>query len=100
MKREDILRAIYSAIERVNELQPPGKRLARTEATRLYGGEGSLDSLGLVALVVDVEQALSDESGVPVVLADEHALAQGRSPFRNVESFTDYILQRLDGSER
>ena len=58
---------------------------------RLYGGEGALDSLALVSLIVDVEQLLEDEFGLSLVLADERAMSTRRSPFRSVGTFCDYV---------
>jgi acyl carrier protein len=66
------------------------------EATVLYGREGGLDSLGLVSLILDVEEAVNAQTGRGLVLADEKALAQRRSPFRTVESLADYVMARLD----
>lgn len=59
-------------------------------ATALFGDSGMLDSLALVALVVAVEQAIEDELGVSLSLADEKALSQKRSPYRTIGSLADY----------
>jgi acyl carrier protein len=64
--------------------------------TVLFGRSGVLDSLGLVNLIVAVEQRLEDELGITLVLADEKALAQKNSPFRTVATLVDYILQQMD----
>jgi acyl carrier protein len=61
------------------------------EDTRLLGRKGVLDSMGLVTLIVDVEQRLEEEYGAVVVLADERAMSQKRSPFRTVGTLSDYI---------
>jgi acyl carrier protein len=58
--------------------------------TELFGAEGLLDSVGLVALVVAVEQRLADELGIDVSLADEKALSQRQSPYRTVSSLAAY----------
>jgi acyl carrier protein len=64
--------------------------------TRLIGREGVLDSMGLVTLLVDVEQRLEEEHDVVLILADERAMSQQRSPFRSVGSLTDYVCQLLE----
>jgi acyl carrier protein len=61
--------------------------------TRLIGREAVLDSMGLVNLIVEVEQRLEEELDVTIVLADERAMSQKNSPFRSVQSLTDYICQ-------
>ena len=60
--------------------------------TVLLGKASHFDSLGLVNYIVDVEQALDEELGVAVTLADERAMSQTRSPFRTVQSLADYIM--------
>jgi acyl carrier protein len=65
------------------------------EGTRLFGSEGILDSMGLVSLVVAVEQAIDDEYGVAVALADEHALSQRHSPYRTIGTLADYAGAEL-----
>jgi len=62
-----------------------------TDTTRLLGGDTMLDSLGLVELIVDVEQRLEAELGVAVTLADERAMSLRQSPFRTVDTLADYI---------
>jgi acyl carrier protein len=58
--------------------------------TQLFGAEGLLDSVGLVALVVAVEERLADDLGIDVSLADERALSQRQSPYRSVSSLAAY----------
>jgi acyl carrier protein len=64
--------------------------------TRLIGRKGLLDSMGLVTLIVDVEQRLEEEYDLVVVLADERAMSQKHSPFRSVGSLADYICQLVE----
>ena len=61
--------------------------------TRLIGRAGVLDSMGLVTLIVDVEQRLEEEHDTVVVIADERAMSQSHSPFRSVGSLADYVCQ-------
>lgn len=64
--------------------------------TQIYGSSGSLDSLALVSFITDLEQTLSDELGLNVVLADEKAMSLRNSPFKDVTTLTQYILTLLD----
>ena len=57
----------------------------------LYGGDGVLDSLGLVSFVVAVEQAIESELGITLTLADEKAMSQKHSPFQTVGTLADYV---------
>lgn len=64
--------------------------------TPLFGRDGILDSVGLVTLVVAVEQAIEDECGVSVSLADEKAMSQRQSPYRTVGSLAEYATRLLE----
>jgi len=66
-----------------------------TKKTKLYGGGGALDSLALVSVITDLEERISDEFDEDIVLADEKAMSQKTSPFRNVKSLTIYIQKLL-----
>ena len=69
---------------------------ARLDATtRLVGRESVLDSLGLVTLIVDVEDELMTRYGVSVTLADERAMSQTRSPFLTVHTVAEYVHSLL-----
>ena len=63
------------------------------EETRLIGHEAILDSLGLVSFVVEVEQHLADDLEVTLILADERAMSQKRSPFRSIGALADYVCE-------
>jgi acyl carrier protein len=67
-----------------------------TSETKLYGGSGALDSLALVSLITDLEERISDEFEKDIILADEKAMSQKTSPFRNVETLTNYIQKLLE----
>lgn len=66
------------------------------EETRLFGAGARLDSMGLVSLVLGVEERLADDLGLEMTLMDDRALSQERSPFRTVGSLADYVVSRLD----
>jgi acyl carrier protein len=94
----DICSLVVSSLEDVlamgNDTQPEPAELG--DDTRLIGRNGILDSMGLVTLIVDVEQRLEEKYDVVVVLADERAMSQRQSPFRSVDSLAGYICQLLD----
>ncbi len=66
-----------------------------TEESALIGQGALLDSLGLVTLIVDVEQKIADDLGASVTLADERAMSATSSPFRTVSSLADHALARI-----
>ena len=66
--------------------------------TKLFGADGALDSMGLVTLIVAVEQAIEDKYDDAVALADEKALSQQRSPYRTVTTLAEYAASQLSGA--
>jgi acyl carrier protein len=63
--------------------------------TILLGGSGILDSLGLVSLIISVEQGIEDALGISISLADEKAMSQSRSPYRTVGSLAEYATRLI-----
>ena len=64
--------------------------------TPLFGRRGVFDSLGLVAAIVAVEEAIEGEVGIGVTLADERAMSQKRSPFLTISSLADYARRLIE----
>ena len=64
--------------------------------TTIYGNDSRLDSLGLINLIVAVEQNVEDKFDITITLADERAMSQEISPFRTVGSLADYIEMILE----
>ncbi len=62
----------------------------------LFGPGGTLDSLGLVNFLADLEYRLADEFGRELVLASERAMSRSRSPFRDVDALTAYVAELLN----
>jgi acyl carrier protein len=63
--------------------------------TVLVGNEAVLDSLGVVSLIVEIEQRLEIEHDVSVTLANDKAMSQRNSPFRTVGVLADYMCSLI-----
>jgi len=61
----------------------------------LYGNAGPLDSMALVNLIADIEEAVSENFDASIALADEKAMSAKSSPYRNVSSLTDATMERI-----
>ena len=70
------------------------------ENTRLFGGEGLLDSMGVVILLSDLEDKLDDEYDVILSLASDSTMSKTRSPFRNVKSLAKYIIAAVEEEQK
>ena len=89
--KKTVVQSILKAIDELNEQFSPEQQLKKSEKTVLFGKDGKLDSLGLVSLLVTIEQNIEDEFDVSFTIADERAMSQKRSPFRTIGTLADYI---------
>jgi len=88
--REQLVSLIAETLDEIREQEDVSVLVAVDADTPLFGKQGLLDSLGLVSLIVAMEQKLEDRYGATVALADEKALSQRNSPFRTVGSLANY----------
>lgn len=95
MTPTQIQEIIFSAIEMSNNIREEDKQIPSASTTELYGKDGHLDSMGLVAFLIDIEELFLDEE-IQIALSDERAMSQKNSPFRSVETLTDYIEKLLN----
>ncbi len=86
---------IYSAIDEVNERLPAEERLDKSIDTILFGESGRLDSLGLVNLIVAIEQKIEEEYGITVVLAEEGELGD-MTPFTTTGKLVNHVSWILE----
>ena len=98
MNPSDVLAAVLAAVAEYNEQLDDDRKLDLTPETPLLGRSSKLDSFGLVNLIILVEERLLDKFDQSVTLADERAMSQEHSPFRSVQSLSDYAYALL--SER
>ena len=94
MTSTEISSLVQRSIEQVNLARRPESRLAVGEDAVIFGDGSPLDSLGLVALLIDIEEALHDH-GHTVTLSDARAMSQSRSPFRNVPALVAFIQESV-----
>ena len=88
---ENIVTAIYRAVDWINGELPPDRQLIKARETRLLGSHSVFDSMHLVSLIVAIEREVEDIFGVTLTLVDERALSMKESPFRSIQSLADYI---------
>lgn len=92
LNEEEILRAVYCAIDEVNLQLPENRRLRKSRATCIAGGSGSLDSLQLISLIVSIEEHLERICHVTVNLSDqEDIFSEENGALETVAALTHYI---------
>ena len=94
LEKPRIAEVVYQAIDELNDTLETDLKLQKSAEQVLFGSDASLDSLGLVNLIVGVESILADDLEIEVSLTDEKAMSQTNSPFRTVATLVDYIHQR------
>ena len=94
MTNGDIEDAVLHAMRQANLARPPDAQLTVAPDAVLYGAGSALDSLGLVSLLIDIEDALHDR-GIDIMLSDERAMSQRRSPFRSVPALVSFICETV-----
>jgi acyl carrier protein len=85
----EIVLAALSEVFTQNATPAPEKI---SEETVLVGNEPVLDSLGVVQLIVEVEQRVEAEHGISVTLANDKAMSARNSPFRTVGVLADHVV--------
>ncbi len=95
MERQQIEQVVLDAIRDANRGRGEDEQLPVSPEAAIFGPGSPLDSLGLVGLLIDIEERLREE-GVNVTLSDERAVSQTRSPFRNVPRLVAYIVSLLE----
>jgi acyl carrier protein len=93
--RDELVNLILNLLQKHFEESNERIDLKEGEMTKLFGGDGVLNSLGLVSFIVSVEEALEDEFGISILLADEKAMSRRTSPFSRVSNLVDYILELI-----
>jgi D-alanine--poly(phosphoribitol) ligase subunit 2 len=93
---QPVIDAIHSAVDDLNEILDADERLGKSPDEALIGKDAKLDSLGLVNLIVLVEEKIQQKFGVGITLVDERAMSQSKSPFRTLGSLAEFVEEQLN----
>lgn len=99
LDRETAVALVVASLHEVLSFSGEAPSAELGEQTVLVGDGAVLDSLGVVALIVEVEQRLEIEHAISVTLASDRAMSQRNSPFRSVGVLSDYILTAIKESQ-
>ena len=84
---------VISCIKAIGKDQKNKELMSPKLKTKLFGD--NLDSMGIVFLVTEIEESISKNLNINIVLADERAMSQKTSPFRKVESLIKYTKKLI-----
>ena len=94
MNKEEIQDTIHLYIDELNQQLPENGKQEKSPSAILIGEGGVLDSLSLVTLLVNIEQALSDKISIKVPLLDTlMSLGDGQNPFKTISALTEWISE-------
>ena len=85
------MRLVYAAIDEVNAQSVNGASVVKSLDTTLLGGDGGMDSLTFVNLIVALEEQIHSDLGRSVVLVDENSMSLQDQPFRTVGTLVQYV---------
>ena len=63
---------------------------------QLFGSGSVIDSLDLVSIVVQIEEAVRESEGRTVEIVDENSVISNDSPFRTVSTLSNLVKEKLD----
>jgi hypothetical protein len=98
MDIHEITDIILTAMTNINLAREAGSQLEVSPTAPIFAPGSSLDSLSLVALLIDIEDAMF-ERGIPISLNDEKAVSRKHSPFRDVPSLVSYISEVIPAAK-
>lgn len=93
MNKEKITNIIIDVIEDYFKTQNINEEVTPTLA--LFGNESLLDSMGLVNVIIDIESRFLEEDK-EVSLTSEEAMSRRNSPFRTIETLSEFIMEQLE----
>ena len=91
-RTEEIKNIVFEAIREHN---PSNLKEEIGLDISMFGSDGFLDSLGLVTLLVNIEQKIEASFNMTITIADEKAMSLSRSPFKSIGSLVQYLDLRL-----
>ena len=99
IEHDSIAGIILACMENINLARETDQQLKIHAQAPIFGPDSALDSLGLVSLLIDIEDSFADNE-IEISLSDERAMSQKRSPYRDVPTLVDYISTQIEGSSK
>lgn len=85
---------ISACIDRINEQLPPEQRIAKHAGTLLVGSGSTLDSLTLITLMVEIEEAVNAASPKRLSVMEDALMNKDGAQFSTVGQLANWIAER------
>ena len=100
VSRKKIKEVIFLALESFNASQDTDNQVPIDESTVLIGRHSVVDSIGLVSLVIEIEQQIGEQLDLSISLTSEKAMSLRVSPFRRIKTLIDFVVQELSEDDQ
>lgn len=97
--KETVEELIQEAILELNEQLDEDRKISYSEDLKLIGVNAALESISFVTLIAILEDLISDRLDKNILIVNDRAFSQERSPFRSVGSLSDYVTGLLHETE-
>lgn len=85
---------VLAAMSSANLTRAEDSQMPVAADAPIFGPGSPLDSLGLVSLLMDIEDGLA-QLGIQLTLSDARAMSRKRSPFRDVPELVAFMTELL-----
>jgi len=82
---------IFEAIKEVNKQQPPEYQLKLNKDEFLISDKSCIDSLGLITLLINIEEKISNKFKINLNLLDEKLISEESTPFETLSSLASWL---------
>ena len=97
--KEKIQEIILDSLKEFNKEKAKNEVLEISNDTVLLDINGKLDSLDFVTLIVIIEDNIFNKLDKNITIVSEKAFSKKYSPFKDVESLTEFIAELLESGE-
>jgi acyl carrier protein len=88
------MEVLFSCVDEINKQLPPDEKLKKEVDTKLAAEGGHLDSLGLITLLVEMEESLKNSLDIDCSLVDELTQEHEESPFLTIGTLAKWVSER------
>jgi len=97
--KEKIKNIVMDSLQEFNEEKGKDEALEISKDTILLDKQGKLDSLDFVTLIVIIESNIFNKLDKNITIVSEKAFSKKYSPFKDVESLTEFIAELLESEK-
>ena len=94
--RDQVVEAVFAAVDELNEMLPSNEQLVKDEQTVLTGDGAAIKSLSLANLMVGIEEQIEDVVGESISLVGGDPMPEDPSPLETLGTMIDYVAHLLE----